>query len=119
MTTNLSSEEAGAGSKVKDTNLAEDVKRSRDWCTVNKSNLMVKSKLDEGLGTLDIAVVVAHNDQIVIVLLRPVVIELDCVLRQRVIHEDLLDLFLKLLGGGSVQVVREPDILSLCRPSLS
>ena len=110
MTTNLSSKEAGAGGQVKDTNLEED-KRSRDWCTVNKSNLMVKSKLDEGLGTLDIAVVVAHNDQIVIVLLRPVVIELDCVLRQRVIHEDLLDLFLKLLGGGSVQVVREPDIL--------
>ena len=110
MTTNLSSEEAGAGSQVKDTNLEED-ERSRDWCTVNKSNLMVKSKLDEGLGTLDIAVVVAHNDQIVIVLLGPVVIELDRVLRQRVIHEDLLDLFLKLLGGGSVQVVREPDIL--------
>ena len=72
---------------------------------------MVKSKLDEGLGTLDVSVVVAHNDQIVIVLLGPVVIELDRVLRQRVIHEDLLDLFLKLLGGGSVQVVREPDIL--------
>ena len=110
VTTNLSSEEAGAGSQVEDTNL-EDVKRSGDWCTVNKSNLMVKSELDEGLGTLDVAVVVAHNDQIVIVLLGPVVIELDCVLRQRVIHEDLLDLFLKLLGGGTVQVVREPDIL--------
>ena len=93
MTTNLSSEEAGAGSQVEDTNLEED-ERLRDWCTVNKSNLMVKSKLDEGLGTLDIAVVVAHNDQIVIVLLGPVVIELDRVLRQRVIHENLLDLFL-------------------------
>ena len=108
MTTNLSSEETSAGSQVKDTNLDE---RSRHSSKYYKSNLMVKSEFDEGLGTLDVTVVVTHNDQIIIVLLGPVVIELDCVLRQRVIHEDLLDLFLKLLGGGTVQVVREPDIL--------
>ena len=71
---------------------------------------MVKSELDEGLGTLDVAVVVAHNHQVVIVLLGPVVIELDRVLGQRLVHEDLLDLVLQLLGGGPVQVVGEPDI---------
>ena len=74
---------------------------------------MVKSKFDEGLGTLDVTVVVTHNDQIIIVLLGPVVIELDRVLGQRVIHEDLLNLLLQLLGGGPVQVVGEPDILSI------
>ena len=71
---------------------------------------MVKSELDEGLGTLDVSVVVAHNHQVVIVLLGPVVIELDRVLGQRVVHEDLLDLVLQLLGGGPVQVVGKPDI---------
>ena len=71
---------------------------------------MVKSEFDEGLGTLNVSVVVAHNHQVVIVLLGPVVIELDRVLGKRVVHEDLLDLILQLLGGGPVQVVREPDI---------
>ena len=50
------------------------------------TNLMVKSEPDEGLGTLDVSVVVAYNHQVVIVLLGPVVIELDRVLGQRVVH---------------------------------
>lgn len=79
---------------------------------------MVKSEFDEGLGTLDVTVVVAHNDQVIIILLRPVIIELDSVLGQRVIHEDLLNLLLQLLGGGPVQIVREPDILIIISPIL-
>ena len=74
---------------------------------------MVKSEFDECLGTLDVTVVVAHNDQIIIILLRPVVIELDSVLGQGVVHQDLLNLLLQLLGSGPVQVVGEPDIMSV------
>ena len=79
---------------------------------------MVKSEFDEGLGTLDVTVVVAHNDQVIIILLRPVVIELDSVLGQSVIHEDLLNLLLQLLWSWPVQIVREPDNLSIISPML-
>ena len=79
---------------------------------------MVESQLDEGFRTLDISIIVAHNHQIVIILLGPVVVKLDSVLGQGVVHQDLLNLLLQLLGGGPVQIVREPDILIIISPIL-
>ena len=74
---------------------------------------MVKSEFDEGLCTLDVTVVVAHNDQVIIILLRPVVIELDSVLRVSVVHQHCLNLLLKFSRSGTIKIVRESSSQSL------
>ena len=89
---------------------------------------MVQPQLDEGLGALDVAGVVAHHHQVVVELLAPLVVELgqselsilaagpirrqyylDRVLGQSVVSQHPLDLLLQLPRRGRVQVVGEPS----------
>ena len=88
---------------------------------------MVQPQLDEGLGALDVAGVVAHHHQVVVELLAPLVVELDQselsiltpgpirrqyyldrVLGQSVVSQHPLDLLLQLPRRRGVQVVGEP-----------
>ena len=80
---------------------------------------MIQTQLEECLSTLDIAIVVAHHHQVIIILGTPVIIELDSVQRVSIICEHGLYLLLQLLGGGTVQVVREPSSQPLDNIELS
>ena len=101
MAANLSTQEASASSQVQDL------------------HLMVQTKLEECISTLDIAIVVAHHHQVIIILGTPVIIELDGFQRVSIISEHGLYLLLQLLGGGAVKVVREPSGQSLDNIELS
>ena len=53
---------------------------------VEHRDVPVELQLEEGLDTLGVAGVVAHHHQVLVVLVAPVVVELDPVLGVRVVH---------------------------------
>ena len=69
---------------------------------VQDGDVAVELQLEEGLDTLDVPGVVAHHHQVLVVGVRPVVVELDPVGRVAVVHEDVGDLLLQ--GGGDLHV---------------
>ena len=69
---------------------------------VEHRDVPVELQLEEGLDTLGVAGVVAHHHQVLVVLVAPVVVELDPVLGVRVVHQDVRDLLLQ--GGGHLHV---------------
>ena len=68
---------------------------------------------------LDIPHVVAHHHQVVIILVTPVIVELDSVLRVSVVHQHRLDLLLQFSGSGTIKIVRESSSQSLDNIELS
>ena len=85
----LGPEQAGAGGKVED------------------AHLVIEAESHQGVSTLDVAVVVSNHHQIIVILLTPVVVELDCIDGVGIVDQHLLYLGLQLHRCGSVQVVRE------------
>ena len=62
---------------------------------------------------LDIPHVVAHHYQVIIILVTPVIVELDSVLWVSVVHQHCLDLLLQFSGSGAIKIVRESSCQSL------